>query len=233
MENSTEKLHLMISSAAYQESSIAKAYQKTVEKYNFPAVRTIQDALNNNAPSIITVKKQLQKRDGNSNMISDVLKLMVAKTVRAFNIARNIEPQQIIDCVETIEQEFYFLKLSEVHLILRDAKMGKYGKLYERIDEPTIIGWFQDYVDKRVNHFVQENDRLHDSATAGERSRHYDDFVVNLQRNVKREEEERIKNMAYAMAKKMSANNQKQNTNTPPAQSNEPQASNNQTSPTQ
>lgn len=209
-------MHLMISSAAYQETSIIKAYQKTIEKYNFPAVKTMQDAISNSAPSIITVKKQLQKRDGNSTMISDVLKLMVAKTVRAFNITRNIEPQQIIDCVETIEQEFYFLKLSEVHLILRDAKMGKYGKLYERIDEPTIIGWFQDYVDKRVTHFTQENERLHDAATAGERSRHYDNFVVNMQRNIQREEDERIKNIAYAMAKKMNANNQKSsNTETP------------------
>jgi hypothetical protein len=211
MENKEEKLHLMISSVAYQETSIAKAYEKTVEKYNFPAVRTMQDAINNNAPSIITVKKQLQKRDGSSRMISDVLKLMVAKTVRAFNIARNIEPQQIVDLVETIEQEFYFLKLSEVHLILRDAKMGKYGKLYERIDEPTVIGWFQDYVDKRTEHFMAENDRIHDSITSGERSRKYDDFVVNMRRNIQREEDDRIKNIAHAMAKKMNANQQNNN----------------------
>ena len=49
-------MHLMISSAAYQETSIIKAYQKTIEKYNFPAVKTMQDAISNNAPSIITVK---------------------------------------------------------------------------------------------------------------------------------------------------------------------------------
>ena len=62
---------------------------------------------------------------------------------------------------------------------------------------------------------MAENDRTHDAVTAKERSRKYDDFVVNMQRNIQREEDERIKNIAYSMAKKMNANNQQNNNPSP------------------
>ena len=211
MEKQAEKLHLMISSAISQQTTTVEAYEKTVSRYDFPAIKSMRDAIENDSPSIATIKKQLAKRDGGKvNVISDILKLMFAKTARAFNIARNIEPAQIVDLVQTIESEFYFLKLSEVYLILKNAKMGKYGKLYERIDEPTILGWFNEYVEERVVHFERQTTLKHDQATSHEKGRSYDNFVSNLYMNNQKAEEDRVRNIAYAMAKKMNANNNNQ-----------------------
>jgi lysyl-tRNA synthetase class I len=132
---------------------------------------------------------------------------MIAKTARAFNLTRNIEPAQIVDLVTDLEQDFYFLKLSEVFYVLKQARMGKMGKLYERLDQPTIIGWFSDYVEKRMEISEEESLRQHDQYTYMEKDRSYDKFITNLQEQQEKTEQKRISNLAYEMAKKMNINN--------------------------
>lgn len=186
----------MISSKAL-ENQVVKVYKNTEAKYNFPAIRSVKDAMTNAAPCLVSMKAK------NPEMADNVLKLMVAKTARAFNIARNIEPIQVVDTVETIQQEFYYLKLSEVFYVLKQAKMGYFGKTYERIDEPTIIGWFQSYAEERMQMAESESLQKHDQHTYAEKDRKYDGFISKLHAEQSNKEETRIKNLAFAMAKKM------------------------------
>lgn len=200
MENSQEKMHLMISSAVSMDNAL-KVYETTSEKYNFKAIQSVKDAMGNNSPSLVVMKKK------DSALTDNILKLMIAKTARAFNLTRNIEPAQIVDLVTDLEQDFYFLKLSEVFYVLKQARMGKMGKLYERLDQPTIIGWFSDYVEKRMEISEEESLRQHDQYTYMEKDRSYDKFITNLQEQQEKTEQKRISNLAYEMAKKMNINN--------------------------
>lgn len=200
MENSQEKMHLMISSAVSMDNAL-KIYETTSEKYNFKSIQSVKDAMGNNSPSLVVMKKK------DSALTDNILKLMIAKTARAFNLTRNIEPAQIVDLVTDLEQDFYFLKLSEVFYVLKQARMGKMGKLYERLDQPTIISWFSDYVEKRMEISEEESLRQHDQYTYMEKDRSYDKFITNLQEQQEKTEQKRISNLAYEMAKKMNINN--------------------------
>ena len=140
-------MHLMISSIASANEKALSALSSTSEKYNFRGIQTINDAMRNNSPCLVTMRADVVKRGGDPALVDNVLKLMIAKTARSFNLTRNIEPAQIEVLVEDLQTEYYWLKLSEVFFVLKQARMGRNGKTYERLDQPTIMGWFDEYAE--------------------------------------------------------------------------------------
>ncbi len=186
-----QKMHSIISSAP-SELTAVQVYDRTINKYNFKAIRTINEAMKNESPSLVV----MQKKD--KDMADNIMKLMLAKTARSFNITRNIEPGQIIELVETLNSEYYYLKLSEVFYILKQAKLGKFGKTYERLDEPTILSWFNTYVEERFEISEQESLKKHEKLTSHEKQRQYDNYFENEYKKQQKEE-----NKVLATAKKL------------------------------
>jgi hypothetical protein len=184
-------MHSIISSAP-SELTAVQVYDRTINKYNFKAIRTINEAMKNESPSLVV----MQKKD--KDMADNIMKLMLAKTARSFNITRNIEPGQIIELVETLNSEYYYLKLSEVFYILKQAKLGKFGKTYERLDEPTILSWFNTYVEERFEISEQESLKKHEKLTSHEKQRQYDNYFENEYKKQQKEE-----NKVLATAKKL------------------------------
>lgn len=195
MENGTEKMLLMISSVSSNES-VTQTLEKVSEKYNFTAIKTVAQAMSSQAPSLAVMRKK------DKDLTKNILNLMLAKTARAFNLTRNIEPGQILELTELILQDFYYLKISEVFYILKQAKYGKYGKTYERIDEPTVIGWFVMHDEERTNIAVEKTMLEHDKNTHGEKGRQYDGIFEKAYAE-EGKEKDRVKEMAMKLAKKI------------------------------
>lgn len=190
-----EKMHSMISSAT-SEVNIMNVYNKTTTKYNFNAIKTVKDSMTNPAPSLALMRKT------NEELAKNIVKLMLAKLARSFNLTRNIEPGQIVELAETIMQDFYYLKLSEVFYVLKQAKYGKYGKIYERIDEPTILGWFTTHDEERTALAVEKSMLEHDKTTHHEKGRQYDGIFEKAYAE-QGKEQDKVKEMATKLAKKM------------------------------
>ena len=220
MENSQEKMHLMISLKAL-EVKAKEVYHRSVEKYDFRLVKTANDALNNNAPRLAAMRKT------NPALADKVLQYMIAAAANSFNLVRNIEPEQIQCLVEDLQSEFFYLKLSEIYFVLREARMGRIEKTYERLDQPTIMKWFENYVDTRLTIAAKQSEAMHDSKTHNEKSRKYDGFVANLYTDQQKEKQQKIMNIAYGMAKKMVKNEPEPKTVMPPSEPNNTQSSEN------
>ena len=195
MENQTEKMHSIISSVP-SENNILSVYDNTIKKYNFRGIQTINDAMYSEAPALASMRVK------DKELAENMLKLMFAKTARAFNITRNIEPGQIVELVDVVMHDFYYLKLSEIFYVLKQAKMGKFGKTYERLDEPTILGWFNTYADERAVIAVEQTLSKHDQYTHTEKGRQYDGFFEKalIARN---KEQDRVLEVAKKLAHKM------------------------------
>lgn len=73
-----------------------------------------------------------------------------------FNVSRNMTDDQIITCAEIIMKDYYFLNFSDLKLFYQKAISGKYGKVYERLDPPTVIEWVEKYTQERQNQIEQE-----------------------------------------------------------------------------
>lgn len=195
MENQTEKMHSIISLIP-SEHNVVSVYDSTIQKYNFREILTIKDAMQNKAPALVAMKFK------NKELAENMLKLMFAKTARAFNITRNIEPGQIIELVDVILHDYYYLKLSEVFYVLKQAKLGKFGKTYERIDEPTILSWFNTYVEEREGIAIEQTLMKHDQYTHTEKGRQYDGFFEKAL-IAKNKEQDKVLEVAKKIANKM------------------------------
>ena len=128
---------------------------------------------------------------------------MLATTAKSFNIARNLDRSQIPMIAEVLETEYFYLKLSEVHFVLRQGSMGRLGKLYESLDLSTIVGWFDEYVEQRLTIAEHKSLQKHDGHTYNEKSRQYDGLITKMYIDNEKEKYQQIKNLAYSMARKM------------------------------
>jgi len=62
---------------------------------------------------------------------------------------------QIQETSRLILSNFYNLTIPEIYLVINNAKMGFYGKLYDRIDGSIILSWFNSYFEERCNTYEQ------------------------------------------------------------------------------
>jgi hypothetical protein len=207
MEDKEIRLHSTIISTASHKQAV-EVYQKAVQFYDFPSIRTIHDAMGNKCLSLVNIKHKLAKK-GEPDQLSKILGYMIASTAKSFNIVRNISADQIPEIIEVIEGEFFFLKLSEVYFVLKQGRMGRNGKMYESLDLATIIGWFDQYVEQRITISEEKSMQHHDNTTHHERGRKYDGFINKLHMEQHKVENDKVKNLAYTMAKKMITSQQK------------------------
>jgi len=80
------------------------------------------------------------------------------------NLRFPMSEQQIEETSRLIVSNFYNLTTVDVYMVINNAKMGIYGKFYDRIDGSMILTWFRQYFDERCNIFeelsIQESNVL-------------------------------------------------------------------------
>lgn len=72
--------------------------------------------------------------------------------------------------VEEVVSKYPSLTFADIHVIFRDAKLGKYGELYNRLTCANVVKWFDNYFAKRCETAYQMNlnaDRQKYGATQG------------------------------------------------------------------
>lgn len=93
-----------------------------------------------------------------------ILSVMIAKFVGAFNVSKNMTPDQIQDLAITwIEEESGTgsfdcpaYRLEDFALFFEMAKTGKYGRPFDYVDAALINQWLDLYHSDRVDKFRQD-----------------------------------------------------------------------------
>ncbi len=57
---------------------------------------------------------------------------------------------RIVELIRLIVQEYSWLKPADIRMVFQNAKLGKYGEAYNRMDGPMILGWFKKYSEERI-----------------------------------------------------------------------------------
>jgi hypothetical protein len=57
---------------------------------------------------------------------------------------------RIVELIRLIVQEYSWLKPADIRMVFQNAKLGKYGEAYNRMDGPMILGWFKKYAEERI-----------------------------------------------------------------------------------
>lgn len=65
------------------------------------------------------------------------------------------------ELLELIIETYPRLRISDVILIFKRAKIGHYGELYNRLDGPVVLSWFRKYEEERLEalHTVRQREK--------------------------------------------------------------------------
>lgn len=125
-------------------------------------IKTIQDV----------VKTPSESLSGLCNLIDEdsvcaLIELHLWKLNESMNLNNKLTEHQIIEISIEIVSNYYYLKMEDVFLIFRKAKLGHFGQLYSSLSMIDIFGWFDKYNVERTEYYIEMNTKdIHrDSST--------------------------------------------------------------------
>lgn len=92
----------------------------------------------------------LARRTYGDQPIMEMLVQMISNVNDFFNVSRPMNAVQIMETAKLIAKVYYYLKFEEIKFVFENAKTGKWGKIYERLDGSVIMDWFQFYDNDRT-----------------------------------------------------------------------------------
>lgn len=96
------------------------------------------------------------KTDKGELILNALLTSILTDLVMFFNVGKTMNTQQIVELANFIKTDYYFIRPSELKYCFDNAKKGRYGQLYDRIDGSIIISWLDDYCAERLNTVIDE-----------------------------------------------------------------------------
>lgn len=121
----------------------------------FATVRTPSDCVALQAENPDTVKCLLRiKRESNDDgaNLKKTLAMLLFATDRFLHLKEGMSNEEIFFTAENIISEYGgMITFADIKVIFTDARLGKYGKMYERLSCATVMDWFNQYIDNRLN----------------------------------------------------------------------------------
>jgi hypothetical protein len=131
-----------------------------IELIKFQSEVTLEKAIEGSQLSKI-------KKSDKAGLIKAIKNLIVSLS-DSLNLSVPLDEAQIFEIALLTIEQYYFLKLDELVLIFKNAKLGKYGKIYNRLDIQIIFEWIEQYLksEERALYFERINKRRPDLETA-------------------------------------------------------------------
>lgn len=144
---------------AKQNKEIVKYDKQEIVKFNtlpenYKHVKTVALAINDKCDSLAAIRKKAGK-----NISLNIIKIWIVNLNDFLNISRKMNPAQIDQTSELIYDEFYYLKISDIALLMKRIKTGHYGQFYESIDGMKIMEMFYQYAQERINGILDNSER--------------------------------------------------------------------------
>lgn len=109
------------------------------------APRTVNDALQSITPALAVFKKEYGEQS-----LQAILVIILTDLIKFFSIGKTMGQDQLVQTIRLIVEDFYYFNVEDFKLCFNNAKRGKYGKVYDRIDGNVIYEWLQKYSEERI-----------------------------------------------------------------------------------
>lgn len=128
------------------------------------------------APTIAEIKQSF-----GSDYIQAYIEMWIVNLRMFFNVGKSMTDEQTYMTAELIVDEFYNLNVADINLVFKNAKLGKYGKIYDRLDGNIILEWFRRYFDDRCEAAAEKSIREAHSyrVNSGENRERLDRIIDN------------------------------------------------------
>jgi hypothetical protein len=107
---------------------------------------------------------------GNSRAVTQAVMNAVLLAMEYFNIKEKMNAGQALQFAGLFVSQHGFESLEDLVICLRNAKLGKYGEVFNRIDGQIVFGWFNQDLNEKYETFddMQANTKpleMHESIT--------------------------------------------------------------------
>ena len=93
----------------------------------------------------------------------DEISLLIIDLQKFFDTKRKLGEDQIYETSALILSEYSWLTLYEIAFCFKEGKLGKYGKVYDRLDGSIILEWLKAWDQRRTELVVSEQQRISDN----------------------------------------------------------------------
>lgn len=77
--------------------------------------------------------------------LAEALGNLLTFTALQFNVVRNLSDLQIQLLATDLPSRYYHWRIQEFVYVMREAVAGKWGRIYDRLDPPTVYDWCSAY----------------------------------------------------------------------------------------
>lgn len=125
----------------------------------------------------LSLKKSIEhgtqlRKMGEEFGYEDTLKLitrLIENTAAFYNVNGNLTPSQLVQIAQMITEQYGGENIQDIVLAFKDARMGRFGKVYGRIDGEVIMGWIALYLDSKYEEMErQHHNRKHEAVNMAE-----------------------------------------------------------------
>lgn len=128
-----------------QEESLRILGTYPMQYYKALTPITIKDVFNSPCPSMALARKVIGPMG-----VRAIMAGIITDTAMFFNTGQNMNQDQVVELADIILEEYYYLKLDDFKLCFKNAKKGRYGKIF-RIDGAVMLEWLEAYLKDRLN----------------------------------------------------------------------------------
>jgi hypothetical protein len=145
----------MISIHENKQLEVARSLEKYIEKGVVNFVNVLSIPITDRLPGLV-------KAYGDEK-IHALMVVMLTDFANNFNVIRPMSPVQIINCafqmIITANEDQ--LGIEDFTIFFEGAKQGKYGKVYDRLDQQIIFEMMEHYRDERHKEFIHFKEEQH------------------------------------------------------------------------
>ena len=109
----------------------------------------------------------------NTQRVKDEVSLLIIDLMGFFNVKFGMNKDMIEDVVEMLLTEYKNLTIFDVALCFREVKVGRYGKVYDRLDGGMIMEYFMKYYNGFIDACEEAHNRRKNMYAFGERQSGY------------------------------------------------------------
>jgi len=149
-----------------------------MQYYKAIQIKKFDDVFESLTPSLGGIKKEL-----GDIVTKAILSIILIDLVKFFNIGKSMDDEQVAQTIEMIQDEFYMLKPEDLKLCFSNAKKGKYGKVYDRLDGQIIIEWLTTYFNDRTSYSAEKSFQKHDKLKYENESIRYEQEKIDRKKD--------------------------------------------------
>jgi hypothetical protein len=109
-----------------------------------------------NSGSIAKLKKHHGQEKVQAVILAELIRLE-----EGINPTRKMSEVALEDMVTDIMEVGWMLSCEEVHLLFKEIRQGRHGKMYNGLTPDVVIPALNDFIKRRVEHFMAKNEEKH------------------------------------------------------------------------